>query len=165
MANQRRSAEPREPATMDMDLTGLQVLVVDDDPDALTMMREILEAAGATVISADSGRAALSALDEHTPDAIVSDLGMPGMDGFELLAELRQSPKESRRNIPAAALTAYARSEDRIRCSRAAFRYTFPSRSIRGSSWQLSRRSRAASIPRRAEVSAQQLFTWNCQRL
>ena len=87
------------------------ILVVDDDPDALTLMREILEAAGATVISADSGRAALSALDECTPHAIVSDLGMPGMDGFELLAQLRQSANESRRNIPVAALTAYARSD------------------------------------------------------
>jgi CheY-like chemotaxis protein len=86
MTNQRWSVKPREPATTDMDLKGLHVLVVDDDPDALTMMREILEAAGATVISADSGRAALTALDERTPDAIVSDLGMPGMDGFELLA-------------------------------------------------------------------------------
>ena len=85
------------------------------------MMREILEAAGATVISADSGRAALTALDEHTPDAIVSDLGMPGMDGFELLAQLRQSANESRRNIPVAALTAYARSDDRIRCLKSGF--------------------------------------------
>ena len=121
MTNERWSVEPREPATTDMDLKGLHVLVVDDDPDALTMMREILEAAGATVISADSGRAALTALDERTPDAIVSDLGMPGMDGFELLAQLRQSANESRRNIPVAALTAYARSDDRIRCLKSGF--------------------------------------------
>ncbi len=120
--NERRGAEPREQAPLDVDLTGLQILVVDDDPDALTLMREILEAAGATVISADSGRAALSALDECTPHAIVSDLGMPGMDGFELLAQLRQSPSESRRNIPAAALTAYARSEDRARSLKSGFR-------------------------------------------
>ena len=85
------------------------------------MMREILEAAGATVISADSGRAALTALDQRTPDAIVSDLGMPGMDGFELLSQLRQSASESRRNIPVAALTAYARSDDRIRCLKSGF--------------------------------------------
>jgi PAS domain S-box-containing protein len=121
IAHHRRHAEPPEPATMDKDLTGVEILVVDDDPDALTLMREILEAAGATVISADSGRAALGALDERVPHAIVSDLGMPGMDGFELLAQLRQSPMESRRNLPAAALTAYARSEDRTRSLKSGF--------------------------------------------
>jgi len=115
IAEERRRSEPVEQAATMVDLTGLQVLIVDDDPDALTLMREVLETAGATVITADSGRAALSVLNGHTPDAIVSDLGMPGMDGFELLAELRRSPVESRRRIPAAAVTAYARSEDRAR--------------------------------------------------
>jgi PAS domain S-box-containing protein len=121
VANERRSAEPRDEGATDMDLLGLEILVVDDDPDALTLIREILEAAGAEVIGADSGRAALSALDERTPHAIVTDLGMPGMDGFELLARLRQSPMESRRNIPAAALTSYARSQDRTRCLNSGF--------------------------------------------
>jgi CheY-like chemotaxis protein len=120
-ANHRRRAEPPEQATMNKDLTGLEILVVDDDPDALTLMREILEAAGATVISADSGRAALDAMAKRVPHAIVSDLGMPGMDGFELLAQLRQSPVESQRNLPAAALTAYARSEDRTRSLKSGF--------------------------------------------
>ena len=101
--------------------TGLQILVVDDDPDALTLMREILEAAGATVIGADSGRAALSALDGLTPHAIVSDLGMPGMDGFELLAELRQSPVGIAEKHSCGALTAYARSEDRTRSLESGF--------------------------------------------
>jgi CheY-like chemotaxis protein len=117
-ADQRRRAEPREQAMTTVDLTGLQILVVDDDSDALSLMREVLEAAGATVICADSGRQALIVLDERTPHAIVSDLGMPGMDGFELLAELRRSPVESLRNIPVAALTAYGRSEDRTRSLR-----------------------------------------------
>jgi len=120
-ASHRRRVEPPEQATMNKDLTGLEILVVDDDPDALTLMREILEAAGATVISADSGRVALDAMAERVPHAIVSDLGMPGMDGFELLAQLRQSPLESRRNLPAAALTAYARSEDRTRSLKSGF--------------------------------------------
>jgi CheY-like chemotaxis protein len=115
MGEERRRSEPREQAATTVDLTGLHVLIVDDDPDALTLMREVLETAGATVISADSGRAALSVLDAQTPHAIVSDLGMPGMDGFELLAALRHSPVESQRRIPAAAVTAYARSEDRAR--------------------------------------------------
>jgi PAS domain S-box-containing protein len=121
IADERRRSELYEQATTTVDLTGLQILTVDDDPDALTLMREVLEAAGATVIGADSARAALSVLDGLTPHAIVSDLGMPGMDGFELLAKLRQSPVESRRNIPAAALTAYARSEDRTRSLESGF--------------------------------------------
>ena len=115
VAIERRSKEPGEQIPPRADLEGLQILVVDDDPDALTLMREVLETAGATVISADSGAAALSALNESIPHAIVSDLGMPGMDGFELLAQLRLSPLASWRNIPAAALTAYARSDDRAR--------------------------------------------------
>jgi PAS domain S-box-containing protein len=121
MAEERRQSEPREQAATTVDLTGLEVLIVDDDPDALTLMREVLETAGATVVSADSGLAALSVLDGQTPHAIVSDLGMPGMDGFELLAELRRSKVESRRRIPAAAVTAYARSEDRARSPTSGF--------------------------------------------
>jgi PAS domain S-box-containing protein len=121
IAAERSHAASRDRAARDVDLSGVQILVVDDDPDALTLMQEVLEAAGATVISADSGRAALSALVEHTAHAIVSDLGMPGMDGFELLARLRQSPVESQRNLPAAALTAYARSDDRVRSLKSGF--------------------------------------------
>jgi PAS domain S-box-containing protein len=120
--NERRHGEPYEwAATTGVELKGLQILIVDNDPDALTLMRDILEAAGATVTSAESGPAALRALDERIPHAMVSDLGMPGMDGFELLARVRQSPVESRRNIPAASLTAYARSEDRTRSLKSGF--------------------------------------------
>ena len=118
---ERRRTEPSTLPALPVDLTGLQILIVDDDRDALTLMREVLESAGATVTSADSGHAALSALDRFVPHAIVSDLGMPGMDGFELLAQLRQSPVESRRKIPVAALTAYARSEDRTRSLKSGF--------------------------------------------
>jgi CheY-like chemotaxis protein len=121
IVEERRRAEPPEQPALPVDLTGLQILVVDDDRDALTLMREVLEAAGATVTSADSGRAALHSLDRGIPHAIVSDLGMPGMDGFELLAQLRQSPMESWRKIPVAALTAYARSEDRTRSLKSGF--------------------------------------------
>ena len=121
IVEERRRAEPSTLPALPVDLTGLQILIVDDDRDALTLMREVLESAGATVTSADSGRAALEVLDRFVPHAIVSDLGMPGMDGFELLAQLRQSPVESRRKIPVAALTAYARSEDRTRSLKSGF--------------------------------------------
>lgn len=105
----------------DRSLAGLQVLVVDDDADATTLMREVLEAAGAAVISAKSAAEALRVMTTMTPDVLVTDIGMPGMDGFELVAELRRSPDPSLRNLPAAALTAYARSEDRTRSLKQGF--------------------------------------------
>jgi CheY-like chemotaxis protein len=108
-------AERSIPQPKDVSLAGLLVLVVDDDEDAVTMMREVLEAAGATVSSAAAAAAALNVLSHSEVNALVTDLGMPEMDGFALLAEVRKSPIASIRNVPAAALTAYARSEDRIR--------------------------------------------------
>jgi CheY-like chemotaxis protein len=103
------------------DLTGVRALVVDDDRDALGMVREILEAMHANVSVADSAAAALEALPLVRPDVLVSDLAMPRMDGFELIAQVRGHPDESLRNVPAAALTAYARSEDRTRALESGF--------------------------------------------
>jgi CheY-like chemotaxis protein len=94
-------------------LTGTHVLAVDDDADALRLLAEILQAAGASVTTANSGAAALETIMVTPPDVIVADIGMPGMDGFELVERLRRSPDARVRDIPAAALTAYARSEDR----------------------------------------------------
>ncbi|MEO8069790.1 MAG: hybrid sensor histidine kinase/response regulator, partial [Acidobacteriota bacterium] len=95
-------------------LHGVRVLAVDDDADALALVREILEATGATVVTADSADAALEILGRIAPDVMVVDLGLPRMSGLEFIARVRRP--ESRpeiRDIPAAALTAYARSEDR----------------------------------------------------
>ena len=103
------------------DLLGVRVLVVDDDPDALRMVREILEAAGAQVVSAATAADALGSLSLALPDVLVADLGLPRMDGFELIAEIRQRPNPGWRDLPAAALTAYARSEDRARALRSGF--------------------------------------------
>ena len=108
----------REP---DVSLAGLQVLVVDDDADATALMREVLEAVGASVVSADSGAEALRVLARAMPDVLVTDIGMPGMDGFELVGEIRRSADPALRNLPAAALTAYARSEDRTRSLKLGF--------------------------------------------
>jgi CheY-like chemotaxis protein len=103
------------------DLKGVHVVVVDDDADSLTLVREILEATGAAVVTAGSGAAALEILQQLDADLLLADLGMPAMDGFELVAQLRKSNSSRLRSLPAAALTAYARSEDRARALRLGF--------------------------------------------
>jgi PAS domain S-box-containing protein len=103
------------------DLHGITVLTVDDDRDALRLVREILEAAGATVMTAESAQEALSSLEANRPHVLVADLGLPRMNGFELVARIRQLGDERLRAIPAAALTAFARSEDRTRVLRSGF--------------------------------------------
>ena len=102
-------------------LDGAHVLAVDDEADSLRLLTEILEAAGARVTTATSGAAALEKLRQVQPDVILTDLGMPSMDGFELIRRLRQSPDKDVREIPAAALTAYGRTEDRAKALQAGF--------------------------------------------
>jgi len=102
-------------------LQGLRILAVDDDADALSLVREILENAGAEMMVATSAAEALEILNRETPDAIVSDIAMPRTDGFQLIAQIRNHPKAEVRAIPAAALTAYARSEDSARARRNGF--------------------------------------------
>jgi CheY-like chemotaxis protein len=102
-------------------LTGVHVLAVDDEPDALALVGEVLEAVGARVTTARSAEEALEKLVPEVPDVIVTDLGMPHMDGFELVKRLRRHENAKVREIPAAALTAYARSEDRMNVLQAGF--------------------------------------------
>ena len=101
-------------------LEGVRVLVVDDDADALSMVRELLETAGASVTTAFSADEALTLIEQHPPDLLLSDIGMPVMDGFELIRRVRELPP-SIRHLPAAALTAYAQPEDRSRALRSGF--------------------------------------------
>ena len=103
------------------DLKGVHVLVVDDELDALALVAELLEAAGAKVTTARSAAAALEQLGSEVPHVLVSDLGMPQVDGFQFLEQVRRHPDESVRHVPAAALTAYARSDDRVKALRAGF--------------------------------------------
>ncbi|MEP6916989.1 MAG: ATP-binding protein, partial [Acidobacteriota bacterium] len=102
-------------------LHGVRVFAVDDDRDALRLVREILEAAGAEVFTADSAAEALDGLAAARPDVLIADLGMPRMDGFELIARIRRRADPMVRDLPAAALTAYARSEDRAKALRSGF--------------------------------------------
>jgi PAS domain S-box-containing protein len=102
-------------------LGGLHVLVVDDEPDALSLLSEVLQSAGARLSAASSAAEALTKLLPELPDVVLTDLGMPRMDGFELIARIREHEDARVRDIPAAALTAYARSEDRVKALRAGF--------------------------------------------
>jgi len=94
-------------------IDGVRVLAVDDEPDSLSLLRDVLEGAGASVRSAQTGAAAIEAMRAEQPDVLVADIGMPGMDGLQLIRAIRQMD-EPIRSTPAAALTAYARSQDRI---------------------------------------------------
>jgi PAS domain S-box-containing protein len=95
-------------------LDGLRILVVDDEPDSNEAVRTLLVSCGAEVRVASSAAQGLEELQRWTPDLIVSDIGMPGEDGYAFLAKVRARPRELGR-IPAIALTAYATVDDRVR--------------------------------------------------
>lgn len=102
-------------------LHGINVLVVDDEPDARALLRRLLEDCHAIVTTAASVSEALDRFKENRPDVLVSDIGMPGEDGYLLIGRIRALSSERGGNVPAVALTAYARSEDRTRSIRAGF--------------------------------------------
>jgi PAS domain S-box-containing protein len=96
------------------DLSGLHVLVVDDDDDGRELVRRLIAECGAEVQMASSGAEALQSVRARRPAVIVSDIGMPGMDGYEMMRRLRETSSSSA-PLPAIALTAFARPEDRER--------------------------------------------------
>jgi CheY-like chemotaxis protein len=93
-------------------LDGVRALVVDDEADALELIQRVLEDQGAIVNTVRSAEAALEWLDSSTPDVLISDIGMPGMDGYQFMRQMRAAEPRGRR-IPALALTAFARPDDR----------------------------------------------------
>jgi CheY-like chemotaxis protein len=103
------------------DLKGVRVLAIDDEPDSLTLLQLVLEAAGASVTTIPSARTALDRIGSVKPQVLIVDLGMPYMDGFEFISRVRESSDPDVRNTPAAALTAFARSEDRTKALRSGF--------------------------------------------
>ena len=103
-------------------LSGLRVLAVDDEADARELLAELLTANGVDVRVAASGVDALATLKQWRPDVLISDIGMPDMDGYELLRELRfKENKGKHTRLPALALTAYATAEDRMRALQSGF--------------------------------------------
>ena len=102
-------------------LRGAQILVVDDDQDALDMLTVVLTEAGAAVRTAASAAEALALLRWIRPDVLVSDLAMPDQDGYSLIRNLRAIERESGRETPAVALSAYVRVQDRARAEAAGF--------------------------------------------
>jgi PAS domain S-box-containing protein len=113
--------EKREPLTSLTSLAGMRVMAIDDEPDALELLRAALEAAGAEVITMSSAAEALDRMADVQPDALVVDLGMPQMDGFAFITRLRAVDDPTIRDIPAAALTAFARSDDRTKALQSGF--------------------------------------------
>jgi signal transduction histidine kinase/ActR/RegA family two-component response regulator len=104
-----------------MDLTGVKVFVVDDNADACALIQRVLEACGASVITAGTVAEALLGVERERPHVLVSDVGMPDADGYELLRMVRGLGQARGGGLPAIALTAFARSEDRTRALRAGF--------------------------------------------
>ena len=102
-------------------LTGVRLLVVDDDPGARELISGMLAGFGAQVSVAESGQAALSLLFAQRPDVLIADLGMPGMDGYALIEQVRALEPDFGGQTPAVAVTAYASPQDRLRALQAGY--------------------------------------------
>ena len=121
-ASAQRAADITTPSPAERaSLAGCRLLVVDDQEDARLLMRMLLARAGAEVTTAESTADALAKLAEGEFDALLTDIGMPGPDGYALIAELRRREATTGRRLPAAAVTAYAGGQDRDRATAAGF--------------------------------------------
>ena len=102
-------------------IVGLKILVVDDDADVLYLVRRILAEARADVTAASSAESALRNIAIARPDIVVSDLEMPGVDGWELMRQIRRLPIENGGATPAIALSAHVRESDKVKALAAGF--------------------------------------------
>jgi PAS domain S-box-containing protein len=102
-------------------LDGLRILVVDDEADTRELLKQGLEYCGAKVSLAGSAAEALDMLLATLPDVLISDIGMPGVDGYDLIRQVRNLPRDRGGKLPAIALTAYTRTEDRLQSLRAGY--------------------------------------------
>jgi len=115
------AADGARPAAKPHDLRGIRVLVVDDHSDARELIRAVLETCGAEVETAADVDEAMAAFTERVPNVLISDIGMPGQDGYDLIQKIRKLPPNRGGGVPAAALSAYARTEDRRRALNAGY--------------------------------------------
>jgi PAS domain S-box-containing protein len=120
VAEQERRREPSDGVDPGVALDAIRLLVVEDEADTLEFLRRLLTTHGATVLTAATAGEALSLVRDQRPDLMISDIGLPEMDGYDLIQNVRRQPSPGR-DIPAIALTAYARSEDRTRALRAGY--------------------------------------------
>jgi signal transduction histidine kinase/ActR/RegA family two-component response regulator len=112
----------REPG-LDANLAGVRVLVVEDEPDSRDLIRALIERCGASVTTVASALDALAAFDAEVPDLVVSDVEMPGMDGYSLMRQLRTRAPERGGDVPAVAVSAHVRPEDRARALASGFQH------------------------------------------
>ena len=116
-----RSASTAVPPDACIQIAGVKVLVVDDEPDARSLVKRLLEDCKALVMTAASAAEAFELVRTEKPDVLVCDIGMPGEDGYALIRRVRALGPEHGGQVPSAALTAYARAEDRVKAILAGF--------------------------------------------
>ncbi len=121
-----RTSTPDADFDCPQEIRGLRVLVVEDDADTRELLRNILTTCGAAVELAASVSEALAALRRAPPDVLLSDIGMPTEDGYTFIRRVRALPEAEGGRVPAVALTAFARTEDRTAALRAGFRAHVP---------------------------------------
>lgn len=113
-------------AELSRTLEGITIVAVDDDPDARLLMEMVLKLCKAEVTVLSNANDAFEALQRIRPDVLLSDIEMPGQDGYSLIRRVRALPAGEGGETPAAALTAYARMEDQVRALEAGFQYHLP---------------------------------------
>jgi PAS domain S-box-containing protein len=107
-------------------LTGLRVLVIEDHTDSRELMREVLEGVGATVSAFGTATDALAAIRHVKPSIVIADIGLPDVDGYSLIRQLRSHPSRAIQTLPAIAVTAYAAAADRAAALTAGFQRHLP---------------------------------------
>jgi CheY-like chemotaxis protein len=105
----------------DISLKNVHALIVEDEPDAASLIKSLLEINGATVRLAGSAQEGLAELISQPIDVLICDIGMPNEDGYSLIQKVRDLPEHSKSSVAAVAVTAYARLEDRTRAFRSGF--------------------------------------------
>ena len=107
-------------------LKGLRILAIDDEPDVRDMLQTLLQDSGANVLTASSAQEGLEALAAWKPHIVISDIGMPGEDGYSLIRKIRALTPEQGSEVPAIALTGYVRVEERMRALEAGYQMFVP---------------------------------------